>query len=68
MEVTNRKDRTEKYTEEFTNKEKVQEHGIGLLNVCDVVNKYNGVVNTKAEKGIFGISILMPLSDIAHDI
>lgn len=68
IEVTNSMDRTEKYTEEFTNKEKVQEHGIGLLNVCDVVNKYNGVVNTEAEKGIFGISILMPLSDTVHDI
>ncbi len=68
IEVKNSMDRTEKYTEGATNKENVHEHGIGLLNVGDVVNKYNGVVKTEAEKGIFGISILMPFSDTAHDI
>lgn len=68
IEVKNSMDRTEKYTEGATNKENVHEHGIGLLNVGDVVNKYNGVVKTEAQKGIFGISILMPFPDTAHDI
>ena len=68
LEVKNSMDRTEKFTDGFTNKEDSQEHGIGLLNVGDVVNKYNGVVNVEAEKGIFVISVLMPLSDVAHDI
>lgn len=68
LEVKNSMDRTEKYADGFTNKEDLQEHGIGLLNVSDVVNKYNGVVNTEAEKDIFVISILMPFPDAAHDI
>ena len=68
IEVKNSMDRTEKRTDGFTNKGDSQEHGIGLLNVSDVVNKYNGVLNTKAEKGIFVISILMPFSDAARDI
>ena len=68
LEVKNSMDRTEKFTDGLTNKEDSQEHGIGLLNVGDVVNKYNGVVNVEAENGIFVISILIPLSDVAHDI
>ncbi len=68
LEVKNSMDRTEKYADGFTSKGDSQEHGIGLLNVSDVVNKYNGVVNTGAENGIFIISILMPMNDSAHDI
>ena len=61
-------DRTEKYPDGFTHKGDSQEHGIGLLNVSDVVNRYNGAVHKEAQKGIFVISILMPLNDTAHDI
>ena len=68
IEVKNSMGRTEKYAEGFTNKGDSQEHGIGLLNVGDVVNKYNGAVNIEAENGIFVISILMPMNDAAHDI
>ncbi len=68
IEVKNSMDRTEKYTDGFTNKGDSQEHGIGLLNVSDVVNRYNGAVNKEAGKGIFVISILMPFPDTAHDI
>ena len=67
IEVKNSMDRTEKFTEGFTNKDDSQEHGIGLLNVGDVVNRYNGAVHKEAGKGIFVISILMPFSDTAHD-
>ena len=68
LEVKNSMDGTEKYVDGLTNKENSLEHGIGLLNVGDVVNKYNGVVNKEAEKGIFVISILIPLHDTVHDI
>ncbi len=68
IEVKNSMDRTEKYADGFTNKGDLKGHGIGLLNVSDVVNKYNGVVNTGAENGIFITSILMPMNDSAHDI
>ncbi|MCM1048197.1 MAG: ATP-binding protein [Clostridiales bacterium] len=65
FEVKNSMDITEKYADGYADKENLQEHGIGLLNVYDVVKKYNGVVNTEAEKGIFIISILMPFSETA---
>lgn len=68
LEVKNSMDRTEKYADGFTKKRDSQEHGIGLLNVSDVVNRYNGVMNTEAENGIFIISILMPMKDAAYDI
>ncbi len=68
IEVKNSMDRTEKFTEGFTNKEDSQGHGIGLLNVGDVVNRYNGAVHIEAEEGIFVISVLMSFSDAAHDI
>ena len=68
LEVKNSMDMTEKYIDGFTSKGNSQEHGIGLLNVGDVVNKYNGAVNAEAENGIFVISILMPFPDAAHDI
>ena len=61
-------DITEKYAVGTSNKESPQEHGIGLLNISDVVQRYNGVVNIEAENGVFAISILIPFSDAAHDI
>ena len=68
LEVKNSMDMTEKYAGGTMKKENPKEHGIGLLNVGDVVHKYNGVVNIEAGNGIFVISILMPLNDAAHDI
>ena len=68
VEVKNSMDRTEKYADGFTNKGDSREHGIGLLNVGDVVHRYNGVMNIEAEKGSFVISILIPFPDAAHDI
>ncbi len=68
IEVENSMDITEKYTSGMTNKGSPQEHGIGLVNVSDVVFRYNGVVNSEAENGVFVISILIPLTDAAHDI
>lgn len=61
-------DVTEKYADGFTNKENPQEHGIGLLNVRDVVHGYNGVLHIESEKGTFVVSILIPLNDAAHGI
>ncbi len=68
LEVKNSMDIREKYRDGFTKKENSKEHGIGLLNVGDVVHKYNGVVHIEAENGIFMISILIPLNDAAHDM
>ncbi len=49
-------------------KKNPQEHGIGLLNVRDVVDKYDGTMNVETKDGIFTISLLIPLGDAAHDI
>lgn len=49
-------------------KEDLQEHGIGLLNVGDVVRRYNGVMNTEEQEGIFDISILFPLGEPVYDM
>ncbi len=68
LEVKNSMDRTEKYTKGSTNKEDSPAHGIGLLNVGDVVNKYNGAMNTEAGKDVFAISVLLPFPDAVHDI
>ncbi|MDE7250642.1 MAG: GHKL domain-containing protein [Lachnospiraceae bacterium] len=68
IEVKNSIDMTEKYSEGFWSKKGQQEYGTGLLNVSDVVHRYNGVVNIEAENGTFTISILMPFPDDAHDI
>lgn len=68
MEIKNSVDVEEKYAEGFTSKENPWEHGIGLLNVSDVVHGYNGVWNVESENGIFITSVLLPLNDAAHDI
>ena len=58
--VKNSADTADRYKIGFTNKENPQEHGIGLLNVSDVVHRYNGVLNIEASDGIFVVSILVP--------
>lgn len=68
IEVKNSMDRTEKYREGFSRKENPQEHGIGLMNIGDVVYKYNGVMHIETRNNTFVISILIPLSDAIHDI
>lgn len=45
-----------------------QGHGIGLLNVSDVVHKYNGVMNVEMQNGIFAISVLIPLEEAVRDM
>ena len=61
LEMKNSMDRMEKYEEGFT-KKNPQEHKIGMLNVRDVVQRYDGVMNIEAGNGVFTISILMPLT------
>lgn len=68
IEVRNSVDMAEKYVTGFTNKENPREHGIGLMNVDDVVQGYNGILNIESEKGVFVTSVLIPLNDAAHDI
>lgn len=49
-------------------KENVKEHGIGLWNIQDTVQKYNGAANTEIKNNIFLISILLPTVSAAYDM
>ncbi len=68
LEVKNSMDMAQECGKRFTEKDKPQEHGIGLMNVSDVVRGYNGVMHKEAENSCFAISILIPLSGAAHDM
>ena len=46
-----------------THKKNPGEHGIGLLNVHDVVQSYNGIIDIAVENGIFTASVLIPMHD-----
>lgn len=54
--------------ESSAEREDAKHRGIGLLNVGDVVQRYDGTMNTEILDGVFAISILIPLNAPAHDI
>ena len=43
-------------------------HGIGLRNVKDTIDKYNGTLDIGTDDNIFRVSILLPCVSPAHDI
>lgn len=45
----------------YTHKENPEKHGIGLLNIDDVVQNYDGVMDIEFKEGIFTVSILIPM-------
>lgn len=61
LEVKNSMDSEERQRDGSAKKENPQSHGIGLLNVSDAVQRYNGVMNTEIQDGMFDISILLPM-------
>ena len=63
LEVKNGTDTANKPQKGYTNKENLYGHGLGLLNVGDVVHKYNGVMNIEVKDGVFTISLLIPMYD-----
>lgn len=50
-----------------TAKKQTGEHGIGLRNISETVQKYNGVTNAEVIKDEFVISVLLPFQDTVHD-
>ena len=52
----------------FAKKDDTENHGIGLMNVRDIVYKYNGEWEIETGKGVFTVSILLPLPDTVQDI
>ncbi len=41
--------------------------GIGLLNIKETVEKYNGIVNTEWKDGVFILSVLIPIEQLVPD-
>lgn len=68
LEVKNSMNEAEKHVAKKAEKEKLQGHGIGLLNVGDVVREYNGVMKTEIHNGVYDISVLLPLGETAYDM
>lgn len=66
--VKNSVDEAEQQNTGIARKKNPQGHGIGLLNVGDVVHRYQGVLHTESEGGIFVISVLIPLDAAAHNM
>ena len=63
LEVSNSTDTINKPDDRFSAKENPLEHGIGLLNINDVVRNYSGVADISVNDGVFTISILIPIHD-----
>ncbi len=57
----------EPYVHGATGRKNSKMHGIGLLNVNDVVNRYNGVMNINFQNAVFTSSILIPINVAGHD-
>ncbi len=66
--VKNSVDEAEQQNTGIARKKNPQGHGIGLLNVRDVVRQYQGVIHMESEGGIFVISVLIPLDAAAHNM
>ncbi len=47
----------------FTTKKDKANHGYGIRNMEMVVEKYEGVLENKAENGIFKLTIVLPSMD-----
>lgn len=67
LEMANSTNKTEWSKNGYREKENPQGYGIGLLNVGDVVNRYNGTMSTEIQDGVFTISVLIPLGESVHD-
>lgn len=61
MEVQNSTDLQDKDETCRSRKDNPSKHGVGLANIKAAVANYNGVIHMEAEKGIFTISILVPM-------
>lgn len=64
IEIKNSMDETEKAPDGFEGQGTAKGRGIGLCNVSDVVHGHQGVLELKADKGIFAVSVLIPMRDV----
>lgn len=68
LEVRNSITKMEKDKAEMMEKKNRTGHGIGMLNVRDVVDKYYGMMKTEIEDGVFVIYVLIPLQRAVYDM
>lgn len=68
LEVKNSMNAAERPKGEPMGKDDLHGHGLGLLNVGDVVHRYDGAMHKKIQDGVFDISVLLPMGDAAYDI
>ncbi len=61
MEVQNSTDLQDKDETCRSRKDNPSKHGVGLANIKAAVANYNGVIHMEVEKGVFTISILVPM-------
>lgn len=67
LEVKNSADMKNPDEIRHTRKEQPEEHGMGILNIRETAEKYNGAVNTEVGNGEFVISVLLPFGDTVYD-
>lgn len=68
LEVKNSMNAAESPKGRMAGKENPHGHGLGLLNVGDVVRRYDGAMHKKIQDGVFDISVLLPMGGAAHDM
>lgn len=68
LEVKNSMDAAERGEDASEETQRSHGHGIGLLNVGDVVRRYNGAINTEMRNGVYDISVLLPMGETAYDM
>ncbi len=61
LEIRNSTDTWDIRELEYSRKRKQEEHGLGFLNIKDVVHQYQGTMNVEIKDNIFHLSILIPM-------
>lgn len=70
LEIRNSTDTQDFHELEYSRKRNPEEHGLGVLNIRDVVHQYQGTMNIEIKENIFHLSILIPTPvsiDAAYD-
>lgn len=60
---SNRKDQGRQNGQPGQREKDPERHGIGLLNIKDMVTRYNGAMSTEFQDGVFSASVLVPLEE-----
>lgn len=61
LEIRNSADTHDIQELEYSRKRNPEEHGLGFLNIRDVVQRYQGTMNVEIQENIFSLSILIPM-------